>query len=97
MNSAKMLRLMVSIYLFLKLEAKVLKDSSNLATLSTKPVNRNSVLAVNVIIEKIFLKKFTTTNLILATKDSRRKHYLNDLLNAILIENGGKCIDNSAA
>lgn len=90
MNSIRLVLLMVArLYLTMCHFETTSKNSCEHEKLSPKIVNKDLVSAVKVIIEEVFSTKFTTVNIITATKGSEQ-HRSNDLMTAILIQNREK-------
>lgn len=57
----------------------------------TKPVNPDLIKAINFIIEEVFLKRFTTVNVISAVDDPRDPYFVN-FKDALIRANKGFCI-----
>lgn len=54
-------------------------------------ISHDLVSAVNVVIEKVFLKQFSTVNVMRAS-ENLEMHFIDDLINGILHENGDKSL-----
>lgn len=64
---------------------------------SAKEINMELIKAINFTVEEIFMKRFTTANIVTAVKDPTDP-YFRDFRSTILIQNKGSCIyrlDNS--